>query len=372
MWNHQIPATRISRGRRWITGAALFLLGPSVLLLARAGDATRAQEEAVVAVSPEFSLAASGTRFAVDIVIRDAVSLGAFQFTLAYPPDLVAYDGFEIGPFLGSTGRPVTTFPPIVQSDRVTLVAASQRGAPGPSGSGTLATLHFQAVGAGSGWLALSEVLVSDSENGNRTRPGTADGQVAIDATAAATATPEPTPTPKGFRVRLPIALHGIAMSALPTAPTAPPPTVTPVPPTASPTRTRPPAPTATLSPTPSATPTTSPTPSKADPKIGELRCDTTDEVVSIVNQGGEAMDLLDWQMFSTQGIQTYRFRESYILEPGASVYLHSGSRAAPTNGNHIRWSEGFIWNEIDGDTAQLKTPRPELIIVDSRDCPPR
>ncbi len=364
MRKHQIRALPASRVGRCLL--ALATLGPPLALgLVHQSRAGLAQAEALVLVNPELSLVARGSHFTVDIDIRDAVNLGAFQFTLGFPTDLVSYDSVEIGPFLGSTGRQVITFPPVVQNGKVTFVAVSQRGAPGPSGAGTLATVRFEALGGGSGVLGLSEVLISDSENGNRNQPGVIDGRVVVDAT------PEATPTPRGFHVQLPLLLGGIEVAALPTPPTAPPPTTTPLPPTATATRTPTSTPTLTLTPAESPTPEATPTSTKPDPRIGDLQCNgTSDEVVSIINLGGEALDLDGWQMFSTQGIQTYRFEESYILEPGASVYLHSGYRAPETSGNHIRWSLNPIWNEVDGDTAQLRTPRPELRVVDSRDCP--
>lgn len=341
------------------------------LPLALAGGArfTRAQQEAVVRVQPAQTFASSGHAFEVRVDASDVVNLGAFQFTLEFPPDLVAYESVALGPFLGLTGRTVTAFPPVVQTGRVTFVATSQRGAPGPSGAGTLSTVRLKAIAGGAGDLVLAEVLLSDSENGNRTRPALAHARVAVDAP------PTPTPTSEPFRVRIPLAMNGIGFDALPIAPTVSPGSLTRTPepgrtPTVGPGATPTPdaSPTSTVEPTPAASPTST----KPDPKIGELKCDTNNEFVSIVNLGGEAMDLKDWMMFSTTGIQTYRFEDPYILNPAESVYLHSGSGAPQTNGNHILWSRTPIWNEIDGDTAQIKTPRPNSVVVDSRDCPAR
>lgn len=73
--------------------------------------------------------------------------------------------------------------------------------------------------------------------------------------------------------------------------------------------------------------------------------------------------------LFSTTGIQTYTFEDPYVLDPGATVYLHSGPQAPRTEGNRIRWTQNYIWNDVDGDTAQLKSPRPNSVIIDTKDC---
>lgn len=346
------------------SAAALALLLPLAALLAGRGEATRAQAEATVFVNPPDRSVARGRTFEVQVDIRDAVDLGAFQLSLGFPPDKLAYRSIRLGSFLGQTGRPVQTFPPVVQSGMVSYVAVTQPGSPGPSGGGTLAILSFEAIADGAGDLLLSEVRIADSLNGNRFTPRLEQGRFLVGA-----ATPEPTPTRVGFRIGLPLAMLQIERDALPTPAPGLPPSPSPEPsqvPSVTPTRTA----TAVPSPTPS-NPAT-PTPSKPDPRIGGIQCTTTHEWVSIVNQGGEAIDLDGWMMHSTTGIQTYTFRETFMLGPGETMYLDSGPAAPEPGGNRLRWTTNYIWNELDGDTAQLKSPRPVSEVIDTRDCPPR
>ncbi|RIL07264.1 hypothetical protein DCC79_14905 [bacterium] len=359
------PADRTPSRARLVRTARRHALGG--LVAAGLAGAVAAQPEPTVYVQPEVARAPVGGTVDVAVDVRDADNVGAFQLTLGFPAGLLAYEGITVGPFVGQTGRPVRALPPIIQTGSVTLAVTTERGAPGASGSGTLARVRFTAIDAGEGPLDLVEVLLSDADNGNRMRPRATGGRVVLG--------PIVTPTPTPIRVALPMAFLGVGRDALPppataapasATPTAPPATVTPTP------TTPPPAtPTGEASPVPSPTATVAatPTPDKPAPKLGELQCRTTNEWVSIVNTGGAALDLEGWMLFSTTGIQTYTFDDPYVLEPGASVYLHSGPQAPRTEGNRIRWTQNYIWNEVDGDTAQLKSPRPNSVVIDTKDC---
>ena len=128
-----------------------------------------------------------------------------------------------------------------------------------------------------------------------------------------------------------------------------------PAPATATPTATR----------TPTRTPTPTATTGAAHLVIGGLRCDTRDEYVRIDNTGGAAVNMSGWRILSVVGPQTYYF-PSYQLQPGASVYVHSGPDAPPTSGNNLHWTTSYIWNN-SGDEARLITPAGA--IVSQRSC---
>lgn len=84
---------------------------------------------------------------------------------------------------------------------------------------------------------------------------------------------------------------------------------------------------------------------------IGELRCESRDEVVEIRNAGG-AVSLAGWRLVSVVGWQEYEFGD-VTLAPGASVFVHSGPDApAPTERDRL-WSLSYVWNN-EGDEARL------------------
>jgi hypothetical protein len=100
---------------------------------------------ATVAVHPPETFANVSSSFAVDVVINDAVDLGAFQFDLTYNSTCVNATGATLGPFLGSTGRGVAEVGPSFGSESVTYGAYSWGSSAGPIGNGVLATVTFQA-----------------------------------------------------------------------------------------------------------------------------------------------------------------------------------------------------------------------------------
>lgn len=232
-----------------------------------------------------------------------------------------------------------------------------------------------------------TDVLAITVSDVPATASPTASATLAATATATATRTVTPTasaqtPTqtatatqePDEARIYLPYADNEWFLDV----PTRVPPSVTPVPP--SPTVTRTPVPpTETVTPTPSLTPTRTPvpppsatTPPTATPtsrpatlRIGFLKCDSADEYVRVDNIGGVQADMRGWEIFSTEGSQTFYFPD-YTLLPGDSVYVHSGPDAPETGGHRIRWTGSYMWNN-GGDTAELLDPGGQ--VRDEEDC---
>lgn len=68
------------------------------------------------------------------------------------------------------------------------------------------------------------------------------------------------------------------------------------------------------------------------------------------------------WVLRSVRGDQRFRFPEGYILQPGASVFIHSGSAAKHAPPTHIRWTNDFIWNNKEYDPAELYDATGNLI----------
>jgi len=157
-----------------------------------------------VCVQPEDQNVGEGSDFSVDVSVDDVGNLGAFEFTLAFDPDIVAFVSIEQGSFLGSTGRTVTCLGPTLTVDTVHYTCVTLGPTPGgPSGTGVLASITFLTLAVGTRPLTLEEVKLTDIF-GTRIPATTHDGSVTVytgpsptpGPTKTATATPTETPTP--------------------------------------------------------------------------------------------------------------------------------------------------------------------------------
>ena len=103
--------------------------------------------------------------FTADVMIRDVVNLGAFEFELRYDPTIVHVDDVVLGEFLGSTGRTTHSLGPIIDNEAGTAAfgAATSGPQPGPDGSGMLATIHLSPRAFGTSDLHLQDLLVLDT-----------------------------------------------------------------------------------------------------------------------------------------------------------------------------------------------------------------
>jgi hypothetical protein len=249
----------------------------------------------MVRLDPAVRNGEPGGTFTVDVVVDDAVDLGAFQFDLIYDASVVVVTDIVLGPFLASTGRITQPVGDNIDNvaGTVSFGAFSFGNSAGPEGPGLLATITFTASGAGISVLNLQNVIVTDTlanaqsvsvENGtvivavptpastptmtfSPTMSATPTTTPAGMATATATAEPtvETTPTATATREAMDTSTPKATETAPPTATETTIPTATgTVPPAA--TETTAPAATATASPavvetaTPIATATALPT----------------------------------------------------------------------------------------------------------------
>ena len=118
-------------------------------------------------VSVGSAFVGSGDVFQIPVNISSVTDLFDFQFDLSFDPSVVQLLGVSEGPFL-SGGVPGSTifFPGLIDNTAgtVTFVSDTLVGpVPGVGGSGTLASLRFQAVGPGLSPLNLSGVILQDS-----------------------------------------------------------------------------------------------------------------------------------------------------------------------------------------------------------------
>jgi hypothetical protein len=177
----------------------------------------------------------------VDIVYEGDVRLRDYQFNLKWDDSILEFVAYADGPFLTSTGRSATCFPPALASDSLNLHCDTSGTRPAPTGSGLLASVKFNALADGKSPVALTDVELY-GESGQLLTFVAQDGSIIV-------AFPTPTPT------------------FTPTDTATPTPTSTPTN-TATPTPTDTPTATPTDTPTATATPTDSPTPSGAQISI--------------------------------------------------------------------------------------------------------
>jgi hypothetical protein len=132
----------------------------------------------------------------VDVVVDNVVNLGAYQFTLSFNPGVVAFLSIQNGPFLGSSNRTVLCNTPSVGASTVSFGCVTLGSTPpGPAGSGTLATVQFEASANGSSPFHLSNVIISDI-TGTGQQPSVQDGVLFVGPTPTAVVTPTATETP--------------------------------------------------------------------------------------------------------------------------------------------------------------------------------
>ena len=148
---------KLSR-QRWTWSAVLLALLAMVAI-----QTAQAQGATVRIEIPSEGPKVGGEPFSVNVVVDDVTNLGAFEFQLTYDPSVVGLQDFKEGPFLGSSGRRVECLPPRTAEGSLHFTCVTLGATPdGPTGSGVLATLTFQPVGAGTSALHLEQVTLAD------------------------------------------------------------------------------------------------------------------------------------------------------------------------------------------------------------------
>jgi len=134
------------------------------------GDITVRDEtdSMTVFVEPVAQTVDMGNEATINIEIKKASNLGAFEFTLLYDKDILQLTAgsVQLGEFLESTGRTAAPTGVNIQDDtnpaKLTYGAFSFGSVNGPSGSGVLATIKFQTLSKGTSDLPLTDVQVTD------------------------------------------------------------------------------------------------------------------------------------------------------------------------------------------------------------------
>jgi hypothetical protein len=156
----------------WLTIFLALVLLPALAMAAPAlsPDKTHlARQNPTVRMDPAESVVGTGETFDVSVMIEEADDLGGFEFTMLCVSTTVTVDSVTVGDFVGSTGRSVIPVGPTIQAGRVSLGVATVGSAPGPSGTGVLATVTLTAQGSGQSPLDLQNVLVLDTHARHQT-----------------------------------------------------------------------------------------------------------------------------------------------------------------------------------------------------------
>ena len=157
---------------------------------------------ASIALDPPGSVVALGGSCTIGVVAQGVTDLGGFECALRFDPAVVHVEGVALGSFLSSTGRTVSAIGPVIdyETGSVTFGAFSFGSAAGPAGTGTLASLTFRALAAGSSALTFGPVQFTDTHAAPIHIGAMTGGAVTVleateTATPTATGTPTATPT---------------------------------------------------------------------------------------------------------------------------------------------------------------------------------
>jgi hypothetical protein len=142
-------------------------------LAAAAALALSAWSAPVLAAGAQVTLVATpnpatqGSTVDVDVLISQVTDLYAYQFSISFDPTLLQVSGLAMGSFLSAGGTTLGDTGTIDNTaGTVTFAYNSLVGAlPGVSGSGTLLTLHLNAIGTGTSALGFvpADTLFLDS-----------------------------------------------------------------------------------------------------------------------------------------------------------------------------------------------------------------
>lgn len=125
-----------------------------------------------------------GETFPINVNVTDVTDLAVWDFALLYRNDILHGVNATEGPFLKTGGN--TFFWQVQFTDqynethgRIYLTCSLLGSIPGVDGSGTLATINFQAVGGGNTTLHLTDTVLGDSQ-ANPIDHTTNDGNIQV------------------------------------------------------------------------------------------------------------------------------------------------------------------------------------------------
>jgi hypothetical protein len=161
-----------------VSVVALSVILASMLILAT-GMRTVQASGTVLYVYPVVTTADPGESFTISVSIRDVVNLFSYETKIGFDNVVLEPVSVEEGPFImDQTTSPIGTFfLLIIEADYVHVACVTQGNYPGVSGSGTLFTVTFNVVNAGTSDLHVYDSILLDS-NVVHIQHDTADGLV--------------------------------------------------------------------------------------------------------------------------------------------------------------------------------------------------
>jgi hypothetical protein len=140
-----------------IVAVAIMLLSSAIPLHQRVGHAS---PTTTVVVQSAYGIL-PGSTFSVNVTVSNVIDCYSWQFYLYFDSSVLSFTNIEEGDFLGTPGSHFffnNTF-----TGYISVYASLSGNVPGVSGSGTLATVIFRAVGSGSSTLHLNNTSLYDS-----------------------------------------------------------------------------------------------------------------------------------------------------------------------------------------------------------------
>ncbi|WP_136520527.1 cohesin domain-containing protein [Cellulomonas telluris] len=174
-----------SRSRRGALRAAVVALG---LTLATAGTAAAAPTVDGVALDATPEVTAGGT-VDVRLDLRAVTDVYAYEATLAFDPDLLAFEAVTATPDGGFDDATAATGTVTVRHTRLGT-------SPGLTGDVPTTTLRLRALGAGTAAVTARTVALVGTDGAAATLTDAATATVVVAAAPVPPASPAPTPTP--------------------------------------------------------------------------------------------------------------------------------------------------------------------------------
>ena len=137
----------------------------------------------IVSIQPAVKSVSVNDTFSVDVAIADVADLYGFQFELSFSPTVLAVTNITEGAFLSSGGEATFFIPGDIDNNAgtISLTADTLIGAiSGVTGDGILASVSFQARGAGNSAIVLSNIKLLDSALNEITSFTTTNGTVEV------------------------------------------------------------------------------------------------------------------------------------------------------------------------------------------------
>ena len=137
----------------------------------------------IISIQPATQTVSVNDTFSVDVTITDVTDLYGFQFDLSFSPAVLAALDITEGAFLPSGGGTTFFIPGSIDNNAGTIsfTADSLIGAiSGVTGNGILASVSFQALGAGTSAIELSNIVLQDSVPNDITPFTTTHGTVEV------------------------------------------------------------------------------------------------------------------------------------------------------------------------------------------------